>query len=371
MSRPDFLIVGAGVVGCATALELARAGARVRVIERGEAGQESSWAGGGILFPLLPWDYSDGVNRLVLRSLARFPGWIEGLRAGTGLDPEYQSSGMLVLPPCDATAAASWCAAHGYRQETPRARAIVPGLAVEEDALWLPDVTQVRNPRLLNALRRALEISGVELVEHAAALAWTISGARVHALETARGPMSAGNYIVAAGAWSRTLLDARAEALDVRPIRGQMLLFRTGPDVLRHIVLKGGIYLIPRRDGHVLAGSTLEDVGFDKRTTQAAGSMLLERAAAMLPLLGEARLVRHWAGLRPGSPENVPVIARHPALENLYVNSGHFRYGVTMAPASAEILANLALGRPQAIDASPYHWPLESGLPFTDKALIS
>lgn len=345
------------MIGYSTALELARTGASVTLLERRLAGQESSWAGGGILYPLLPWDYKGAVNLLVQRSIALFPIWSEELRAVSGIDPEYRCCGMLVLPPFSTVKARTWCDTHATRLEIARADEIAPELATNEDALWLPDVAQARNPRLLKALRRRLQQLGVEITEHTEVTGWKNDGARITGIETSRGMFNADRYIVTSGAWSRQLLGEFALNLDIRPIRGQMLLFKAEPGALRTIILKNGTYLIPRLDGHILAGSTLEDVGFDKATTEEARALLYAQATEILPLLKNKPLVQHWSGLRPGSPDNIPTIDRHPVLENLYINSGHFRYGVTMAPASAEIMTNLILGHPQAIDITPYRWP--------------
>lgn len=355
--KPDYIIVGSGVIGCSTALELASAGASVTLLERGQAGQESSWAGGGILYPLLPWDYAEAVNHLTQRSIALFPAWAEELQAASGIDPEYWRCGMLVLPSFSTAKAQAWCDTHATPLEIAGARKIIPELAADEEALWLPGVAQARNPRLLKALRRRLELLGVQIHEHTEVTGWRSDGELVTGVQTNHGVLCAERYIVTSGAWSRQLLGEHALNLNIRPIRGQMLLFKTAPGVLRSIILKNGIYLIPRLDGHILAGSTLEDVGFDKTTTEEAKTMLYAQATGILPLLKQAPLVRHWAGLRPGSPDNIPTIDRHPKLENLYISSGHFRYGVTMAPASAEIMANLILGRPQAMDIAPYRWP--------------
>lgn len=354
--RPDYLIIGAGVIGCATALELARAGATVTIVERGEAGAESSWAGGGILSPLLPWDYREPVTRLTRWGCELYPAWVAELRARTGIDPEYLASGMLVLPPFDADRAAAWSAAHGMPLRQVPARSILPQLAPETDALWLPDVAQVRNPRLLGALRRVLELAGVTLIERSEVTGLNVCGGRVAGLKTGNGELSAGAYIVTAGAWSSALLGELALRCEVRPVRGQMLLFKAAPDLLPHIVLQNGVYLIPRRDGHILVGSTLEDAGFDKSTTPDAREKLRAAAVGILPQLRGLEIVRHWSGLRPGSPDNIPTIGRHPHVENLYVNSGHFRYGVTMAPASARLLGNMLLNRPQTVDTEPYRW---------------
>lgn len=353
----NFIIIGAGVVGCAIALELANQGARIQLLDQGIFGKESSWAGGGILYPLLPWDYSEATTRLSERSIGLFSAWSEELRNTTGIDPEHYRCGMLVLPAFSGESAGAWCQARATRLEFMAARRIVPELASDENSLWLPDVAQARNPRLLKALRRRLEMLGVEISENTEVKGWKSNGTTITGVETNRGELNGSHYIVASGAWSRQLLGEHALNLDIRPIRGQMLLFKTEPGTLRTIVLKNGIYLIPRLDGHILVGSTLEDAGFDKATTAEAKAMLHAQATGILPLLKQAPLVRHWAGLRPASPDNIPTIDRHPLLENLFINSGHFRYGVTMAPASAEILTNLILGRPQMIDTTPYRWP--------------
>lgn len=341
----DILIVGGGVIGLGSALELARGGASVTVLERGACGGESSWAGGGILSPLLPWDYSSAVTDLTQLSCRLFPEWVTRIADISGIDPEYRVSGMRVMQPFDAERAMQWCAGHGVRLER------------DGEALWLPDVAQVRNPRLIKALRLVLERMGVRIVEHAEVTRIVSTDDRVGRLDTTAGSFLAERYVVAAGAWSKKLLGKQGAQLDIKPVRGQMLLYRAQPGMLPHIILQNGTYLIPRDDGHILVGSTLEDVGFDKATTEGAKVDLHARALGMLPQLAQAEFIKHWAGLRPAAPDNVPVIARHPMLENIYLNSGHFRYGVTMAPASAQILANHVLNREQSCDVSSYGWP--------------
>jgi glycine oxidase len=342
--KEEIVVIGAGVIGLSCAYELTQLGAKVTVLERGDAGAESSWAGGGILFPLLPWDYGKPVTALTELSRQRYPGWIDKLRLQSGIDPEYLVSGMRVLPPYDIATALAWCGAHGLHAEN------------DDDVLFLPDVAQVRNPRLIKALRRSLELMGVGIVEHVEVSGFRFDRGRVAGVETNRGDYAADNYIVAAGAWSGTLLGDLVPKTPIWPVRGQMLLFKAEAGLLPHILLQDGIYLIPRLDGQILVGSTLEDVGFDKSITEDAQVSLLSKAVAMFPPLGQASLIQHWAGLRPGSPDNVPVIGRHPEIENLYLNAGHFRYGVTMAPASAILLANMIAGKAQPIDVAPYAW---------------
>ena len=340
----DYIVIGAGAVGLATALALLRSGAAVTVLERGAVGQEASWAGGGIMSPLCPWDYPDEVTRLALLGMARFGDFAAELQAATGVDPEYRRSGMLVLPPFDADKARDWCAVHGMPYEMRR------------DALFLPEIAQVRNPRLLRAMReRVLQLGG-RIVEQCAVQSVVSQAGLVRHVETSQGRFEADDYVLTAGAWSKALLGELAQQLQIKPIRGQMLLFKFNVPPLPHILLQRDLYFIPRADGHLLVGSTLEDVGFDKSTTEEARESLLQRAIALLPVLQDKAIVRHWAGLRPGSPGNIPTLDRHPALDNLYINGGHFRYGVTMAPACAEVLLNMMSGRTQPFDIVPYRW---------------
>lgn len=338
------LVIGGGALGLATAGALLERGDAVTLLERGQTGRESTWAGGGILSPLCPWDYPDELNRLALRGMAMWDGLAEVLLQTSGVDPQYHHCGMLVLPPFDVQAALQWCAAHGMPAEQC------------EGGVLLPAVAQARNPRLLQALRARVVKLGGRIVEQCEVREIVANADRVSHLATSQGDFRADSYIVTAGAWSRRLLGGHALHAEIKPIRGQMLLFKFDTPPLAHIVLKEGLYLIPRQDGHLLVGSTLEDVGFDKSTTEEARDSLRARAEAILPGLRGMPLIQHWAGLRPGSPDSLPTIGRHPRLQNLYLNSGHFRYGVTMAPASVEMLLNVIDGKPQPLDVTPYLW---------------
>ncbi|HEU0187714.1 MAG TPA: glycine oxidase ThiO [Gallionellaceae bacterium] len=348
----DLLIIGAGIAGLATAQRLLERGANVTLLDQGAVGRESSWAGGGILSPLCPWDYSDAVNRLCSHSTAQFAAWAAALHEASGIDPEYERSGMLVLPPLDRPAALQWCRAHGTAVEQVEVAGLAPGASGE--GLLLPDVAQVRNPRLLQALHQRVLALGGRIVEHCAVQGLLTRNGLVEGLATSRGVLRAERYVVTAGAWSQAVLGEYALKLDIRPIRGQMLLFKFAAPPLRHILLQNGMYLIPRRDGHLLVGSTLEDVGFDKSTTDEARDSLWQRAQALVPALRDMPPVQHWSGLRPGSPGNIPTIGRHPQLDNLYLNSGQFRYGVTMALASVDVLMSELQGSPPPFDVAPY-----------------
>jgi glycine oxidase len=165
--------------------------------------------------------------------------------------------------------------------------------------------------------------------------------------------ISADQFVVTSGAWSFELLKETNAKLNIKPMRGQILLYKPEKN-LEQIVYREGFYMIPRRDGHLLAGSTLEDVGFDATVTQEVRNEISAKAEAIMPELKNQPILKHWSGLRPGTPENLPTISAHPTIENLYMNTGHFRYGLTMAPASAKLVTALMLGEKPMLDAEPY-----------------
>jgi glycine oxidase len=330
-----------------TALALLQQGDRVTLLERGEAGAESSWAGGGIVSPLLPWDYTEPLSGLALRSMAAYADWIAGIEALSGECAEYWRCGMLVRKVAEPEAALAWCATHGLAAQCEPSH---------PSGIRLPDIAQVRNPRLVYALRAAVIRLGGVIHTHSPALSMTAQAGRMTTVQTTQGAFSADRFVIATGAWAGSTLPGLPAAPNIRPIRGQMLLFKLQPGTLDTILYRSGLYLIPRRDGHVLVGSTLEDVGFDKSTDVATRQRLHADAAELLPGLAAVQPVQHWAGLRPGSPDNLPVIDRHPDFDNVFVNAGHYRYGVTLAPASAELLVDLMEGKAPVLDAKPYSW---------------
>lgn len=351
--HPDLLIIGAGVVGLSSALELAKRGARITVLERRHAGAESTWAGAGILSPLLPWHYDDSVNLLSEWSRRLFRDWCASLQDSSGVDPEYRPTGMLVLAPPDVSAAIDWCRQQDWRCVETTSGAWLPADA-DVDALWLPDVAQVRNPRLISALRGAVKAMGVNLVEDVEVAGLESQDGRVKALITSRGLFASDTYVVCAGAWSGSLPGLEPFVERIHPVKGQMLLYRLPAGRLESIIYDNGRYLVPRADGHLLVGSTLEYVGFERSLTDAAREKLSAFAARLLPELQGVQPQRQWSGLRPGSPGNRPLIDRYPRFENLFINSGHFRYGVTMAPASAKMLASLVYGEVPPIPTGSY-----------------
>lgn len=360
MSTFDIGIVGGGIIGLLTARELANAGASVIVLEAGDCGRESSWAGGGIVSPLYPWRYAEPVTALASAAQMVYPVLCEQLHQRTGIDPEWQRSGLLLLDVADQNEALAWSLQRGRHGQA------LTGAAIAADqpdlhehvlqAICFPDVAQVRNPRLMQALRADLLQMGVEIRERTPVSGWLEQrgNQRIVAAQTAAGPVPAGQFVICSGAWSTALLTPLAVELPVQPVRGQMLMFAAHRHRLQRIVLRDGRYLIPRRDGRILCGSTLEHVGFDKRTTEPARESLWQSALTIMPSLREVPIELQWAGLRPGSPRGIPVIGRVPSRDNLWVNAGHFRNGIVLAPASARLLADQLLDRASAIAIEPY-----------------
>ncbi|WP_231703371.1 glycine oxidase ThiO [Halopseudomonas pelagia] len=359
MSLQQVIVVGGGVIGCLSALCLLEKGFAVRLIERRRTGQEASWAGGGIVSPLYPWRYSQPVSALADWSQGFYPQLGEALAQATGIDPEVSPCGLLWLDHAEQEDALLWAAEHKkplgpvdnafiYQQ--------VPHLAQGfQQALWQPQVANVRNPRLMTALRtRLLQHSNFSLLEDTPVTGLLLSSGKVQGVRAGSQTYQADSVVLAAGAWSGDWLAELGLGLPVKPVKGQMILYKTAPGWLPSMVLFDGRYAIPRRDGHVLFGSTLEHAGFDKHTTLEALESLKASAIALLPALADQQPVAQWAGLRPGSPEGVPFIGPVPGYDGLWLNTGHYRNGLVLAPASCRLLADLMSGAPAIIDPRPY-----------------
>lgn len=299
--KPDLIVIGGGLIGLSSAWELCKAGLRVHLYDK-SAGTQASWAGGGILSPLPPWQCESELKSLLDESLRLYPGWCAELYSLTGVDPQFWRCGL----------------------RTPER--------------WFADVAQVRSPRLLAALRSALKLKGAVIHENAVEKI-LLEANRVTGVQVQGRKVACTQIVVAAGAWSGQL-----HALaDVRPIKGEMLLLRGEPGVLDHIILRGEAYLVPRKDGRVLVGSTLEDVGFNTTPTCTARAELLKSAHELWPALKPLPVEQHWAALRPRTSSGLPLIGA-TEIAGLFLNTGHYRLGITLALSSASRLLNEVMG---------------------------
>lgn len=337
-SKSSIIVIGGGIIGLLAAWYLRKQGQEVVIIERQTLGREASWAGAGVLSPLYPARYPV-IRFLVQESLAEYRRIVPELYRRTGQDAELLPSPLLVLD--------RDVPAEGECRRISRA-----DIASQEPALRVPcDVAiqypcaQVRNSRLLPALRTALIQDGVYIVENCEAHRFETTNERLVGVHTTAGFFETRRCVVAAGAWTGGLLATSGFALPIKPIKGQIIVFKQSPGLLRSIVVFNYRYLLQRSDGHLLVGSTVEDSGFNKVTTLAASEELRQAAIELLPDLGNAPIVHHWAGLRPGSPDDAPFIGQHPGIAGLFVCAGHYRNGFATAPASARMVVDLALER--------------------------
>ncbi len=354
----DIIVIGGGALGMVSARRLAEAGRSVVLIERDRVGRGTSRAGGGIMSPLAPWAVAEPVARLAACSLPMLPGLAAALAADTGINPEYRTTGLIHLDCDELDAALAYARLSGMRaevlDEAALARVAPAAVRTPGPSLLFPDLAQIRNPRFLDALAADLARRGVVVLEDAGDVTLARTGELVRVDAGKHGRLHAADIVVAAGAWSAALLSTLGVQLPVTPVKGQILWYMLPRPVLQHMLIQRGRYVIPRQEGVVLVGSTLEEVGFDTATTAEAADELRAAAAAMVPLLGSLPVQGQWAGLRPGSPDGIPLIGPVPGVAGLWVNTGHFRNGVNLAPASAELLAALMNGDPPPVDPAPY-----------------
>jgi len=354
----DVVVIGGGLIGLLSARELALSGHSVTVLDQGQIGGEASWAGGGILSPLYPWRYADAVNQLARWSQQHYPSLAEELIEEGNTDPQWLQSGLLVLDPSEQEQGRAWAQSYvlGCEQISSQAvRELEPELQVPgETALWFPELAQIRNPRLVKSMVESCTRHGVQLRASCPATGILRRGEQVTGVAIPGGTLPTEIVVIASGAWSARLLSSLGMTLPVRPVRGQMIMYHTEPGRIRHIDLYNGHYLIPRQDGRVLVGSTLEEVDFDKSTTQDAETFLIQVACNLFPFLQELPIENHWAGLRPGSPDGIPYICPVPGMAGLFLNTGHYRNGVVLGLASARLLADMVLQREPILDPTLY-----------------
>jgi glycine oxidase len=356
----DVIVVGGGVIGCAVARELARRGARVVLVERAEAGAEATRAAAGMVAPQAEAEGPGALVRLGVASRARYRAWVEALQEESGVDVEYRTAGIVyaALTAADTRVLAGrarWQRAAGLRVERlapSEARRLVPPLArTVRAALHFPDDHQVNSERLGVAVALAARRAGAQVREHTPVVAVRAERGRVSGVETAVGVLAAPVVVNAAGAWAgRLALPRGVDPPPVFPVRGQMLVLRGGLEVLPRPLYCARGYLVPRVDGRVLAGSTLERGGYEKRVTAGAAADILGAARAMVPSVTGLTLEGAWAGLRPATPDRRPIIGPAADLAGLQYATGHYRSGILLAPVTADAIADLVLEGRSAID---------------------
>ncbi|GMR01650.1 MAG: glycine oxidase ThiO [Gammaproteobacteria bacterium] len=354
----DCIIVGGGAIGLLTARQLFSEGVDVLLLEKGPLGGESSWAGGGIISPLYPWRYEDSVNLLAERSKNIYPELTKMLYEETGNDCELVNSGLFTVISDGQHEilkwAKKWSVDASFIDDSDSIHEIEKSVGGAVDkGIWMPDITQIRNPKLVKALKASFDHLSIPYQEQTAVEEIIVENNKASGVRTKQKTFFADKIIIASGAWSAQF-SVTQSSVDVLPVKGQMIMYKGKPDLVKRIVLSEGHYIIPRKDGRILAGSTLEKIGFDKSISSAALDELHQAAVELVPLLKDLPVERQWAGLRPGTEKGIPYICQHDDIEGLYIHAGHFRNGIVLGAASAELMTDIVLNRKPWCDTTPY-----------------
>ncbi|HTY41827.1 MAG TPA: glycine oxidase ThiO [Thermoanaerobaculia bacterium] len=354
VSRPDVLVVGGGLIGCALAAELAARGVAAEVVERAEPGAEASGAAAGMLTPQTDARARDAFFDLAVESRSLYPDWTRRLFEETGVDVGYRKTGLLHVrfegqASGDPAAPFAWQRELSYaviaRRREELAREAGGRLSSEAgDAVFFPEEGAVDPRRLTRAAWIAADRRGATVRTGVSVVGFRLDRGRCLGVDTSAGPIEAGAVVDAAGAWAA--FEGRLPLpLPVEPVRGQIVELALPLPPLPTIVATDDVYVVPRPDGTVLLGSTVERTGFRKEVTAGAVARLVAAAARLMPSVASAAYVTAWAGLRPSTPDGWPVLGESP-VPGLYFAAGHYRNGILLAPATARLLADVLTGGP-------------------------
>jgi glycine oxidase len=353
MKRFDLAIAGGGLIGGAIALELARAGLKVGLFEAGELGREASWAGAGILSPAPENAAMLPMVELGKASLAMYAEFVRAVEELSGQEVGFRAKGTLeTFSSRHAIEELSTVVALHHGLGLPAeamsgedARGLEPAIGEEVVAAVLrPEEGAVDNRLLTPAVLEAARRSGTEIFAGSAVKAIRREGSRCVGLALEKEDIAAQFTVIAAGAFSGGIRGAENYA-PVRPAKGQMVALRGGGVKLERVVWAENVYLVPRNDGRILAGATVEYVGFEKTPTAGGLAKLLAAAIAVVPGLAGALLEEHWAGWRPDTPDHLPILGP-TEVDGLLMATGHFRSGILLAPITARLMREwITLGR--------------------------
>jgi glycine oxidase len=358
------IVIGAGIVGSSIAWRLAREGAEVTVLERGRIGREASWAAAGMIAPQAEAQGEGTFFELCLRGRDVFPDTLAMLRLDSSVDPEYDDSGILYVAFNDEERAeleqrSKWQVSAGGAVEEvspAAARKIEPGLSADiVYAVRMPLDRRTDNRKLTSAFASAAIAKGARFIEGMSVDSITIEGGAATGVVTSDGRAHPSDLIiVAAGAWSGKIDGLDADRIETYPVRGQILCFDAQPGTISASVFSARGYLVPRRDGRILAGSTMEDAGFDKSVTLSGVAKISRAAAEMAPALGNLAFREAWAGLRPATRDFLPIIGLASSAPNVFFATGHFRSGILLSAITAELVNDLVNGRKSSLNLEPF-----------------
>ncbi len=365
--NPDVVVIGGGVIGLSIARELAGCGLSIVLIDRGPIGRAASWAGAGILPPSDPAHARHAVEKMSAESFRLHPVLAGELQMETGIDNGFRRCGAVFVARTagEVAALAGQCSEweqSGIRvqqltldelqRQMPALRHAAPGIRM---AALVPDEVQIRNPDHLQALQASCGRRGVAMFANAGSVQLLPRDGQVNQVRTDNGKRwSPGKVCVAAGAWSAELLEPLECHISTLPVRGQMLLYKLPRRTFHQVLYEGTRYVVPRDDGHVLVGSTLEQAGFDATTTPDVIEDLKSFAASLFSDLTVDRLVDAWAGLRPATWDGFPYLGPVPGFGNVWAACGHFRSGLLLSTATSIVMRQLILDQPPLFDLAPF-----------------
>ena len=358
------IVMGGGIIGCSVAWRLAAEGVVTTVLERGRVGQEASWAAAGMIAPQAEAEGPGPFFDFCMKARDTFDGIVDRLVREGGVDPEYDRAGILYVA-LDADERvqlerrASWQRSVGAPLEElsgAEARRVEPMLSPEAVyAIHMPTNRRTDNRKLTQAYAAAARKAGAEFVEGARVEALATRGERaVGVLMDDGSTLEADVVVNAAGAWAGEIRGLEADRVKLHPVRGQIVCFEVAPETIGPALFSLRGYVVPRRDGRLLAGSTMEEAGYDKSVTLAGLDKIARGAAAIVPTLGAAAFREAWAGLRPATRDLLPVLGFSPSVSNVLWAAGHFRSGILLSAITGEIIADLVKGRRPAVELSAF-----------------
>jgi glycine oxidase len=345
--QPRTIIIGAGIIGLTIARELHLRGERnLLLVDRGPAGREASWAAAGMLSPQAEAHVADDFFRFCCEARTLYPTFAAELLDETGVDIELDQTGTMQVTFSDERSSKlaerfEWQRKAGLEVERlsfDEIRELEPSISPSvRDGLLFPNDWQVENRKLVEALLEYARRNRIEILENTEARDLIHEAGEIRGIDTSAGRWYCDRAVMTAGAWTTRICTL---PFRVKPIRGQMVCFRPEKSLLKHVVQEPNGYLVPRKDGRILAGATVEDVGFENMVTDGAVNSLQEMALEILPSLGNLNITESWSGLRPFASDGFPVLGRVPGIKNLTVATGHYRNGILLAPLTAKLIAD-------------------------------
>lgn len=351
----DFLIIGGGVIGLSIARELRKHEAgSIAVIDSGSMGREASWAAAGMLAPNAETEIVDAFYQLCSASNDLYPAFAEDLLAETGIDIAFSPSGTLELA-FDEMAVQHLNAKLSAQNESgvgveklsdSEVRKLEPGISDSVlFGLHYPKDGHVDNRLLVRSLIEFARLNKIDLIENETITAFVNDRGKIAGARSADRTISAGNTIVTTGAWTSLIeIDGRTLPVQVKPVRGQMIALQASGVSLSKVIYGSGAYLVPRNDGRILVGATMENTGFDRELSADAARQLKAAAIETFPGLSKLETVEHWCGFRPFAEGGTPIIGNVIGYERLTVATGHYRNGILLAPITARIVAQALVG---------------------------